>query len=118
MVEPGQRVGDGRLLLGSAHVEGPGGGAAIVTLVGEVVRQACGDQPGGLDRVDGVDHDRPHRTGQHGDDVVPVDPMAEFLGFGLEQRHEAVDTDLVAFQPGPGVVVGVGRVDRPDEPVR
>ena len=41
--------------------------------------------------------------------------MAEPLGLVGERGVERLAVDLAAFEPGPRVGVGVGRVDAPDE---
>ena len=82
-------------------------------IVGEAGR-LVGLPPG----VDGGDHLRPDIAGEPLEHEPPIELVAERAGLGRPGGGEGVDVDLAPFQAGPGIVVGVGRIDAADEPGR
>ena len=82
----------------------------------DVVREAGRRVAGGLDRVECDDHLRAHLAGQQREDVGAGDAMSERRRLDGETRVEVDRPDVVALEMRPRVVVGIGGVDRPDEP--
>src|SRR4029453_1629200 len=81
----------------------------------EVVGEEAGLEPL-MAAADGLDHlgtDLPRQLSQY---RSAVDLVPGGAGLGLEQLGERGRVDLAALQPRPGVRVGVGGVEPPQEP--
>ena len=66
---------------------------------------------------DGLDHRRAQLAGEAADHLAAVDHVTQRRGFGLERLDEPVEGQLAALEARPRVRVGVGRVDRADQPL-
>jgi hypothetical protein len=62
-----------------------------------------------------LDHGRPHVTGQQRQHVTTTHVTTQRAGLSGELLVELVDPDRAPLEARPGVVVGVGGVDRTDE---
>jgi hypothetical protein len=92
-------------------------GHARAVAGGDVVGDAADLEAGGLAGLQRRQHPRPQVAIEQGQDVGPAHGVTQARGLLQEQRVETGGVDLGALEAGPGVGVGIGRIDRADEVV-
>ena len=93
------------------------GHAGAVTDPG-VVGDAAQFEPGGAAGIERCHHARADVAGQQRQHIAAAYVMAQRCGFGGKGGIEAIGIELVAFQPCPGIAVGIDAVDAADDIVR